>query len=302
LCLYLPEKKPQRRRRPVLGDGLRLDPTLAEGRKAWHRYNAACYACLAAAGEGKDAARLDEQERLRLRRLAFDWLLAEFAAWEKVAEIPSGRAEHLQTVRDKMRHWQKDADLATVCGEALAKLSEAERGGWEKLWRDVDGLHRRAAHDLALLHKAGPSEKEGIPWRYTTMRPAAGWEKEDFDDSSWQQAPGGFGTRGTPGSVVRTTWTTADIWLRRSIVLPDRAPGVTHLLIHHDDDVEVYLNGQLVLKRGRWTTKYILVPLDAEGLKAVRSGRNTLAVHCHQNTGEQYIDVGLVSVREAAGK
>ena len=40
-----------------------------------------------------------------------------------------------------MQHWLDDTDFNGVRGaEALAKLSESERGGWQRLWEDVDGL------------------------------------------------------------------------------------------------------------------------------------------------------------------
>jgi hypothetical protein len=47
------------------------------------------------------------------------------------------------------------------------------------------------------------SEKEGAAWRYTIRPPGMGWFLAGFDDSEWETGLGGFGTSGTPGSVVR---------------------------------------------------------------------------------------------------
>jgi hypothetical protein len=41
-------------------------------------------------------------------------------------------------VRDQLAHWLKDADLAGVRGDALAKLPETERQPWRDLWAEVD--------------------------------------------------------------------------------------------------------------------------------------------------------------------
>ncbi|MBI4660594.1 MAG: glycoside hydrolase family 2 [Verrucomicrobia bacterium] len=49
----------------------------------------------------------------------------------------------------------------------------------------------------------------------------------------------------------------------------------------------------------RYTGSYDLAPLDARIRDALGPGENTIAVHCHQTTGGQYIDVGLVDVIEA---
>src|SRR5262245_12328677 len=145
------------------------------------------------------------------------------------------------------------------------------------------------------------SQQEAQEWQYTTWKKAEGWEKPDFKDTSWwKKGPGGFGTRGTPGAIVRTVWRTSDIWLRRTFELTGKLPPNLHLLIHHDEEAEVYLNGRQVAKLTGYTTDYILVPLDEEAVKALKVGRNTLAVHCRQTTGGQYIDVGLVSIREAS--
>ncbi len=45
-----------------------------------------------------------------------------------------------------MQHWRQDTDFAEVRGpEALAKLPEAERQDWQKLWADVEALRTEAA-------------------------------------------------------------------------------------------------------------------------------------------------------------
>ena len=46
---------------------------------------------------------------------------------------------------------------------------------------------------------------------------AADWMSTDFNDSSWTQGESGFGTAGTPGAIIGTTWQTDDIWLRREV-------------------------------------------------------------------------------------
>jgi beta-galactosidase/beta-glucuronidase len=144
------------------------------------------------------------------------------------------------------------------------------------------------------------SEQTAQTWRYTTDKPADGWQKPDFDDSGWKSGPGGFGEPSTPGSVVKTNWKTNDIWLRREVdVKPFAAVHELALRIHHDEDTEVFLNGELIAKTTGYTTQYIEVPLDQKAVELLKGGKNTLAVHCKQTGGGQYIDVGLVDVEEA---
>jgi hypothetical protein len=142
------------------------------------------------------------------------------------------------------------------------------------------------------------SQKEGIEWRYTMSKPGDGWEQPDFDDSSWEKGVGGFGAEGTPGSVVRTEWKSSDIWLRRTFELEDKKIGQPHLNIHHDEDAEIYINGVPAAKVTGFTTDYVTVPINEKGRRALKTGQNCLAVHCHQTGGGQYIDVGLADVVE----
>lgn len=141
------------------------------------------------------------------------------------------------------------------------------------------------------------SEKEPQRWRYTETKPLPAWMEDDFDDTAWQQGPGGFGTKDTPGAVVGTTWSGKTLWLRRTFEFTPQdaaAAGTLFLRCHHDEDVEVYLNGKLVLKEPGYTVDYQLFPLTGAARDALKVGTNLLAVQVKQTAGGQFIDVGIV--------
>jgi tetratricopeptide (TPR) repeat protein len=124
-------------------DAFAAEPKLADDLKGGHRYNAACAAARAGCGQGQDAAHVDDQERARLRRQALTWLRADLARYVQAAE--KGPAQVRAAVRQQLAHWQQDSDFAGVRGAALAKLPEAERRLWQKLWAEVEELRQRAA-------------------------------------------------------------------------------------------------------------------------------------------------------------
>jgi tetratricopeptide (TPR) repeat protein len=108
-----------------------------------HRYNAACAAALAGCGQGKDADKLDDKKRTRLRRQARHWLRADLAARGRLMEKEPDKTGPV--LRKTLQHWQQDTDFAGVRGpEALAKLPDAERLEWQKLWADVAEMLKRA--------------------------------------------------------------------------------------------------------------------------------------------------------------
>jgi hypothetical protein len=155
------------------------------------------------------------------------------------------------------------------------------------------------------LHFAPPEVKEVLPtsekaeqeWKYTTEQPAEGWEKADFDDSGWQTGKGGFGTEKTPGAIVRTEWKTSDIWIRRSFELSEKDLAQRHRLslsLHHDENAEVYINGVLAASLKGYVGQYNLETISPAALAALKSGKNVIAVKCHQTGGGQYIDAGLI--------
>jgi tetratricopeptide (TPR) repeat protein len=119
------------------------EPKLADDPRTGLRYDAACAAALAGCGQGKDADNLEATERAHLRGQALDWLRAELKANGLLLEKDGSKAG--PAVAQQMRHWLDDPDFAGVRGpEALAKLPEAERPPWQKLWQDVADLLKRA--------------------------------------------------------------------------------------------------------------------------------------------------------------
>jgi len=160
-------------------------------------------------------------------------------------------------------------------------------------------INRGDASMVPVLKTVVPTSREkGQSYRYTLDKPAAGWEKPDFKDSDWKEGAGGFGTHGTPGAVVRTEWKTLDIWLRREVTLPEGVGKDLHLLMHHDEDATVYINGVLAVKTTGYITDYSDFPISREALAALKPGRNVIAVHCKQTRGGQYIDVGMAEVQK----
>jgi serine/threonine-protein kinase len=108
-----------------------------------HRYNAARAAALAAAGKGEGAARADAKEQARWRGQALDWLRLDLARTTRALDEADARTR--VAVRQWMRHWQTDPDLAGVrAREALAKLPAEEQKAWRKLWADVEALRQKA--------------------------------------------------------------------------------------------------------------------------------------------------------------
>jgi len=138
------------------------------------------------------------------------------------------------------------------------------------------------------------SELAARSWRHTTAAPAAGWLAPDFDDTGWPAAQAPFGAGSTEGVLQRTPWTTADIWLRQSFDWQAGPVDGLYLVLAHDEDATVYLNGVEAARVSGYTTGYVMVPVAAEAVRALKPGRNVIAVTCHQTRGGQSIDAGIV--------
>jgi serine/threonine-protein kinase len=112
------------------------EPSLANDPERARRYYAACMAASAGCGRGKDALKLNDEERARLRDQARRWLRAEVAAWgKKLDSDPAARA----SVENSLTRWRTDPDLAGLREpEFLARLPVAESRACRGMWKEID--------------------------------------------------------------------------------------------------------------------------------------------------------------------
>lgn len=147
-----------------------------------------------------------------------------------------------------------------------------------------------------VLVGAAPDGALARPWRYTETEPPTGWNRPDFADSGWKEACGGFGKKEGVEGVLQTPWTTKDIWLRQSFEANGQSFTKALLVLHFDNAAEVTLNGLPVWKSasGAWNDRYEGFDVTRAVRSALKPGRNVIAIHCHQDTGGQFIDAALL--------
>lgn len=126
---------------------------------------------------------------------------------------------------------------------------------------------------------------------YTETNPGENWMNPDLNDSQWKKGVAPFGNNPT---MSKTQWNTKDIWVRRKFILKDLNSDALYLKLNHDDDVEVYLNGEVAYKVKGWTNKYIYVPIPEAAKSKLKIGENLLAIHVINNVGGAILDAGIV--------
>jgi len=140
---------------------------------------------------------------------------------------------------------------------------------------------------------------EIVPYEciYTETDPGTGWMNEGFNANSWISGRTPFGN-GWDNSA-KTPWTSKSIWMRKEFVLNDRqwAESQTQRLLlqlRNDEDVEVYINGELVYScTSCYTTKLKNYEISAAIKKNLKKGRNLIAIHCINTVGYSWLDAGI---------
>ena len=141
------------------------------------------------------------------------------------------------------------------------------------------------------------SETAGVEWAYTFDQPSGDWASPGYSTSGWKKGLAGFGSAANPDATIRTQWTSDDIWIRRDFEMPATIPDGLQLEVSHDDDAEVYVNGTLIARLNGANAGYARRRLSKTALAAFRPGRNTIAIHCRETGGDQFIDAGFVTVK-----
>jgi hypothetical protein len=142
-------------------------------------------------------------------------------------------------------------------------------------------------------------------FRYTASAPAANWNQDGYDYSSWTNAPAqlGFGDNDENGKVPNVSQVTT--YFRRTFVVNDAsAIANLYLWLLRDDGGVVYINGQelyrsptmpqapTVISYGTWATNLSIPNAPADNTvdtatipagTLLRNGTNQIAVEIHQH-------------------
>ena len=158
---------------------------------------------------------------------------------------------------------------------------------------NVDGTVYRFLGDKekTFLSIAPTSDEINYQVPYTESDPGANWMKASFDDSQWKKGTAPFGNN---PSVTKTQWLTKDIWMRRKFTVGKDGLEKLLLKLQHDDNVEVYLNEQLIYAKEDYTNKFIYIPINDAIAKKIKKGENLLAVHVVNMRGGAWLDAGIV--------
>lgn len=165
---------------------------------------------------------------------------------------------------------------------------------------EVDGKFYRFMGQLEKAYnQIVPTADDGeYHVKYSLTQPADGWMDAGFDDDDWKTGTAPFGNR---NDEVATSWDGPDLWVRRSFDIPDRDLGNLLLKLDHDDNIIVYLNGEIIYRHDGWTEEFKYHDIHDSIKKRLKKKNNVLAMHVINTAGGTYLDGGIVEEKEQQG-
>lgn len=143
-----------------------------------------------------------------------------------------------------------------------------------------------------------PTAEQGA-WEgaYTKTQPNGKWMESDFNDSSWLRGKASFGTHASASSV-QTEWGGGEIWVRRTVDLPeDIAEHTVYLQYSNDDNAVIYVNGIEVVNTPDCHLRN-KIKLPDTAAATLHPGRNVIAGYCLDRGGNALLDFGLATERD----
>lgn len=134
------------------------------------------------------------------------------------------------------------------------------------------------------------SDEAAYNVQYTEEQPADGWMNASFNDSNWKTGAAPFSD---DDRQAKTLWKSSNLWVRRAFTLnaiPDRK---LYLKLFHDDNVEVYLNGEKIYSKKGWNNHNEYFEMDDAVKSKLIKGKNIIAIHVANTAGGQGLDFGL---------
>ncbi|MDP4283573.1 MAG: DUF4965 domain-containing protein [Bacteroidota bacterium] len=135
------------------------------------------------------------------------------------------------------------------------------------------------------------SDESSYDVKYTEQLPGSDWNTLEFNDRDWKSGEAPFGDN---QSEVKTLWKSKDLWIRREFEINNIDLNDLFLKINHDDNVEVFLNGNNIYSNKGWVHKFVFIDLNEAIKNSLKKGKNVLAIHCENTAGGAYLDAGIV--------
>ena len=122
----------------------------------------------------------------------------------------------------------------------------------------------------------------------TTEAPPPDWMAPGFSDTGWNKGSLPLGSQ-------LKNWTTPEVWIRRTFNFDGRDLNKVWLSLSHDDDAEVFLNGERIFSCAPcYNGGHERFEVVRSVLEKLNKGINVLAIHCINTGGPGYIDAGLL--------